>query len=137
MYNEILIITLKGFSQVFFQENILMGLLIAIGLGIASPLALLLAAIGGITMSLFSSFFGVNKALYETGVTAFNGILIGCAMSFYIKSLSLSLVFVLVGSILGAIIFYLLIKNHITPFALPFIMVAFIMLFMVNFFKIH
>ena len=128
---------LKGFSQIFFQENVIMGALIALGLLIASPTALLLALLGGTVSALTNKFLGFDQSLYNAGIAAFNGIIIGCAMSFYIKSLPISLLAVVVGSIIGGLIFFILVKNHITPYALPFILVTFLTVLVVKVFGIH
>lgn len=127
---------LKGFSQIFFQENIVMGALVAIGLAIASPISLLLALIGGASSALLNKVFGYDPSLYSAGLAAFNGIMIGCAMAFYLKSLPVSILATIVGSIIGGFIFLVLTKNGITPYALPFVLVTFATIFVVKFYGV-
>ncbi len=127
---------LKGFSQIFFQENILMGILIVIGLAIASPIALALALIGGASSALVGKFLGYDPGLYAAGVAAFNGIMIGCAMSFYFKSVPFAVVATVLGSLIGGVLFFLLSKYGITPYALPFVFVTFATVFIAKFYGI-
>jgi urea transporter len=117
---DVINILLKGFSQVFFQENILMGVLIVVAIGIASPLALILSIIGCITATVVTNLLITNKILYEVGLFGFNGVLIGCATAFYLKSMPLSIIVVIIGSVISAGIYSLLIKNNIPPLAFPF-----------------
>ncbi len=128
---------LKGLSQIFFQESLFMGALVAIGLVVASPMTLLLALIGGATSALVCKMLGYDQNLYEAGVAAYNGILIGCAVAFYIKSFPTSLIAVVIGSALGGLIFLLLVKYHITPYALPFVIIAFLLVIFIKIYGIH
>ena len=117
---------LRGFGQIFFQDNLLTGILVALGIGIASPTSLLLAIVGGGVSALIAKALGYDPTLYAAGLAAFNGVLIGCAAAFYIKSLPTSVLVTVVGAAVGGLIFYLLAKYNITPYALPFTLVAFL-----------
>lgn len=56
---------LHGFSQVLFQENIIFGILIAVGFLIASPIALILALLGNVSFVISSNLLGAPKNLIE------------------------------------------------------------------------
>ena len=134
---EFVQILLKGFSQVFFQDRVVMGALVALGLGIASPIALALALLGAVVSIVVANMLGIDANLYREGVTAFSGILIGCVASFYCKSLPTSVLVVIVGAALGSLVFYALVKHHITPFAVPFVIVTFLIVIAVNVFGLR
>lgn len=127
---------LNGFSQIFFQENIALGILIGIGLFIASPLTLILALLGNISSVITSYLVGVPKDIINTGFYSFNGVLIGTMVAFYIKQLPLALVITLIASILGTLIFSVLFKNHIHPFAFPFAVIGWILVGIIKFLRL-
>lgn len=128
---------LKGFGQIFFQDNLITGALIALGIFIASPVAFVWAVVGGATSALVNKALGFDPQLYNAGVAAFNGMIIGCAMAFYIKSLPISFVGVIFGSIVGGLIFFFLHKYGITPYAIPFIVVCFLTIAVASFFHLR
>jgi urea transporter len=134
---DFIVMLLKGFGQIFFQDNVLTGTLIALGIGIASPVALLLAIIGGGVSALVIKVLGYDSALYSAGLAAFNGILIGCAVAFYIKSLPTSVLATIIGAVVGGVTFHLLVKYNITPYALPFTLVVFLLAALVRSYAIH
>ncbi|MBI2326807.1 urea transporter [Candidatus Curtissbacteria bacterium] len=128
-------IILKGFSHVFFQESILLGLVIVGGLAMVSPIALLLALVGNITGFFTSTLLGVKKPIVELGIYGFNGVLIGCMVAFYVKQLPMAVVITIVTSALAAAIFYLFFRNQIPAFALPFTLMGWLILMLLKYFK--
>lgn len=134
---DFILAILKGFSEVFFQESPIFGTLILVGLTIASPLAALFAVIGNITSTVVGHLLPVNKGLVDAGVYGFNGALVGTAVAFYLKTnIPLAVIFVVFGSILAALLFYILAKNGITPFALPFVIIATSLVIFTKYFKV-
>lgn len=129
-------IIFKGFGQVLFQENILFGFLLAIGLGLASPITLLLSFLGNITGSLMAILFNVKKGFIEAGLYGFNGVLIGAMVSFYIKQFPIAILVTFVASLVAAILFYLLFRNNIPPFAAPFVLVAWAIIILLKLLKL-
>ena len=125
-------LVLRGFSQVFFLDNIVLGVLIAIGLLIASPIGFFLALIGNITSVTFNTIFYSSKNISETHLYGLNGVLVGAAVSFYIKNLPLGIGVTIVASIIAALIFHLLLRNHIPPLAAPFIVVIWLTLVIIR-----
>lgn len=117
-------IVLKGFSHIFFQENILFGALIVLGLGVASPVALLLSLIGNVAGLVISIVLGVKKPIVELGIFGFNGVLIGSMVAFYVKQLPQAIILTILASVIGGVLFYLFFRNNIPPFAAPFVLVA-------------
>lgn len=127
---------LHGFSQALFQENIIFGILIAVGFLIASPIALILALLGNVSSIISSNLLGAPKNLIETGFYSFNGVLIGAMVSFYVKQLSHALVVTIIASILATIIFHLLFRNHIPPFTFPFVLMSWVLVILLKFLKL-
>lgn len=120
---------LKGFSLVFFQNNIILGALIVLGLLIASPITLLLALIGNVTSIIVGNkLFNTPKAMNDIQQYGFNGVLIGAAIAFYIKNISLGVALTIIASILAVFIFHQLFKSQIPPLAAPFLIVIWMLL---------
>lgn len=126
---------LKGFSQVFFQENIIAGLLIMIGIGVASPTALLFSLVGNISSILTMGLLKIDGQFLPSGLYAFNGVLIGTAVSFYIKNLPTAFTATIVASIVATLIFYVLFKNQISPLAAPFVLVMWAVILLLKYLK--
>lgn len=126
---------LNSYSQVFLQENALMGALIIIGLGIASPLALLFSFIGSITSLIVASMMGIQNNIINSGAFGFNGVLIGVVTALYIKQIPLALVMTILGAILGILLFQILTKNNIPAFTAPFVIIGWIIVFALRFIK--
>ncbi len=126
---------LSGFSEVFFQENIIFGAFIAIGLGIASPYALLIALIGGLSSIATAHFLGVKDTIINSGVYSFNGLLSGLAISFYMKHAPQSIVFAIIGAIVGTLLFHTVFKNHVPPLTAPFVLTTWGILLILRFIK--
>lgn len=127
---------IRGFSQVFFQENIILGIFIILGILFASPTALILAVVGNISSYFISNLIGVQKNLIEIGVYGFNGVLIGTMISFYIKDFPIALIVTIIASAIASIIFYILFKNQIPPFAFPFVITAWTIVILIKIFKL-
>lgn len=123
MMNTLLII-IRGFSQIAVQNNLFLGTAIILGLTIVSPITLLLTLIGNITGILTGLLVGGDRTAIEIGKFGFNGVLIGSAVSLYIKQLPIAFVVTIVAACLGAIIYYFLLRNHIEPFVIPFALLA-------------
>ena len=126
---------LKSFSQVFFQNNIILGALIVLGLLIASPTTLLLALIGSITSIVASNKLFTAKAINDMYQYGFNGVLIGAAMAFYFKNLPGGIALTILSSIVAVFIFHQLFKSNIPPLAAPFLIVTWLLLLLVNYFR--
>lgn len=135
-----------GFSNVFFQENIILGILIIVGMAIASPTMILLASIGNIVATgtiaainlvpQLSPLLGKTKYVIDTGLLGFNGVLIGSAVSFYLKDVPTAILLTIVASILSAIIFTFLFRNGIPPFAAPFAIMGWLIVLAIKYFKL-
>lgn len=136
LHVNFIFIVLKGFSQVLFLENTLMGILIIAGLSISSPIALILALVGNITGTATALLFGMEKNVIEMGRFGFNGVLIGIVTSLYIKQLPVNLVITIVASIGAAILFYILLRNNIQPFSAPFVLLAWAIIIVVKLLKL-
>ena len=126
---------LKSFSQVFFQENIVFGALIATGLLIASPLSFFLAVLGSVTGYIVHHIIGLPKELIKSGIFGFNGLLIGIAISVYIKSVPLAVVLTIAFTILGTVIYLIFYRTNVPPLTGPFVLTVWIFLIALKYMK--
>ena len=132
---EFITLILKSFAQVFLQENIVFGLLIMVGLFIASPVALLLSLIGSITGYIVSILGHLPKELMQAGVFGFNGLLIGIVVAAYVKQLPLAIVLTISFSIVGTIAYLLFYRTHIPPLTGPFVLTVWLFLLFLKYMR--
>ncbi|MBI2011892.1 urea transporter [Candidatus Daviesbacteria bacterium] len=130
-------IILNGFSQVMFQKNAMLGILMILGLLIASPQTFVLALLGNIITTFTGSLLGVERNALDAGFAGYNGVLIGAGISFYIKDFSMAFLLTILGSIIVSILFYLLFKNNIPPLAAPFVLITWGILIALKFIKLN
>ncbi|MBI3342058.1 urea transporter [Candidatus Curtissbacteria bacterium] len=128
---------LRGFSYVFFSQNVLLGTTIAISLGIFSPIALLMAAIGNLVGILAAMLLGVKQSVIETGAFGFNGILIGVMVAFYVKQIPMAILLTVIASAAAALIYYLFFKNNVPALAFPFALTGWGILIFLKYFKLY
>jgi urea transporter len=131
-----IVVIIKGFGQIFFQDNILLGVLIVAALGIASPVILLFALLGNISSLVTAHLIGAQKSIIETGIYGFNGILVGVVAHLYLKDFPVAVVVTVILSSVATILFFLLSKNGIPPLAFPFVLMAWIILLLLKFLKL-
>lgn len=115
---------ITGFSQIFFQTNNIFGVFVMIGLGIISPLGFLFALIGNISGFLTAQAIGAEKDAVVNGLFGYNGVFIGLMVYTFVKNIPFAFILVIVGSTVAAVISYYLLRNHISPFAAPFVLVC-------------
>lgn len=132
---DLIQIIVKGFSQIFFQTNTLFGLIVMVGLGFAAPMGLIFALMGNISGFLAAQIIGAEMSLIEKGLFGYNGVFVGLMVYTFVKNMPLALILVIVGSIIAAIISYYLLRNHISPFAAPFVLVCWGILILLKVFK--
>lgn len=126
---------LRGFSYLYFSQNVLFGLATAILLGILSPVILVMAIVGNLTGVLVAMLLGVKQSVVDTGAYGFNGVLIGAMVAFYVKQVPLALFLTIVASAIAALIYYQFSKNNIPAFALPFALMGWALLILLKFLK--
>ena|ERR1700677_2429181 len=126
---------LHGYSQVFLQKNAILGVLIMIGLGIASPVVLAMTLLGALTALGMGLALGASKTALETGLYCFNGVLIGASVSVFVKQMPATIIVTVIASIIGSLIFYLLTKNHLTALSFPFVLVTWVVILSARYIK--
>lgn len=132
---QVLYTILKSYSQVFLQDNWLLGALIIIGLAIASPIALLLSFVGLCSSVGTALLLEVPKHTIESGLYGFNAVLVGVAASVFIKSIPASILVTVIASIITALIFYAFSKNNMTALTLPFVLMGWGIILTAKYFK--
>ncbi len=75
---------LRGVGQVVFMNNPITGLLILIGMFVASPWLGVTAVIGLVASTLVGILIGVDRDLIRAGLFGFNGILVGAGLSLFL-----------------------------------------------------
>jgi urea transporter len=117
---------LRGVGQVVFMNNPITGLLIMIGIFVASAWLGVAAVIGLLTSTLVGILIGVNRDLIRAGLFGFNGILVGAGLGLFLAPEwdGLAIVWIIVVSGLSSILMATLATVfqtwNVPPFTLPF-----------------
>jgi len=123
--NETVTIYFKSLSSIFFQDNMLAGIFIALALIVASRITFLLSVTGFLTAYLFASFAGTDMVSFSFYNVGANYILLAIAVGgfFTIPSLSSfiwSVVLVPLTSLMILFLSRLLTPVNLPVFSLPF-----------------
>ncbi len=117
---------LRGVGQVVFMNNPVTGLLILVGMFIASTWLGTAAIIGLVVSTLVGILLGMDRALIRAGLFGFNGILVGAGLSLFLAPEWDWVVIVWIvlvsgfSSILMATLATLFATWNVPPFTLPF-----------------
>lgn len=125
---------LKGTGQIMLQENRWTGLLFLIGIFIGSWEQGLSAVMATAAGTLTAQFLKYDKSEINSGLYGFSAALVGVALSFVFKNTLLIWVLVVVGGSLTSIIQHFFIKRKIPVFTLPFILIAWVFIFLLHHF---
>jgi urea transporter len=129
--NKMVTIYFKSLSSIFFQDNMLAGIFIAIALFAASRITFLLSVTGFFTAYLFARFAGTDMVSFSFYNVGANYILLAIAVGgfFTIPSLNSfiwSVVLVPLTSLLILFLSRLLTPVHLPVFSLPFSIITII-----------
>lgn len=124
----------KGISQVFFQDNMISGLLMLLGLLINSRSAFLWAIIGSLTGLMTGLCLGTSQDLLGAGVYSFNGALTALALGSVFLSahwknylLTLAAIVLTTLTFVGTSILFL--PLGLPVMTLPFVLITWFFLF--------
>ena len=87
--------TLNGIAQMFFVSSPVSGILITLGICIASPFSALLSLLGSFIGALLGGACGANASDIQSGFFGYNGALIALWISLHFRALGFSLVTIL------------------------------------------
>ena len=117
---------LRGVGQVVFMNNPITGLLILVGMLVASVWLGVAAIIGLVASTLVGILLGVDRGLIRAGLFGFNGILVGAGLSLFLAPAwdPLAIVWIILvsgfSSILMASLATVFAAWKVPPFTLPF-----------------
>jgi urea transporter len=117
---------LRGVGQVVFMNNPITGLLILIGIFVASAWLGVASVIGLLASTLVGILIGVDRGLIRAGLFGFNGILVGAGLGLFLAPEwdGLAIVWIIVvsgfSSILMATLATVFQTWGVPPFTLPF-----------------
>jgi len=133
---EFIKLLLRGFSQVMLQENIWTGLLFLIGIFWNSWVMALGAIIGVLAGNLTAFVLKYKFDDIKKGFYGFNAVLVGIAVLFFFKFTLAAVIFIILGSALSSIIMNFMHKNHWNPLTFPFVLTAWILIFVIKLFNL-
>ncbi|MEK5038621.1 urea transporter [Sporosarcina sp. FSL K6-3457] len=124
---NLILTSLKGFSQVMLMENALSGGLILLGIAIHSPLLGLTAFISSIVGTLTGQYVGADKPAIHQGLYGFNSLLCGIAVILFLQNDWRWLIAPIAAMLAAVLMFYLskyLVRWKIPVLTFPFIVVT-------------
>lgn len=122
-------ILLKGLGQIMLQENPVTGFIFLIGIFYGSfimGIAVLLATVCGTATAFLLKY---DKSEIDKGLYGFSSALVGVAVLLFLKPVTLSWVFIIIGSSSATIVQHFFIKRKIPVFTLPFVLVTWVIIF--------
>ncbi len=137
-FPKIVSVYFKSLASLFFQSNILAGLLIAIGLLIYSRIAFSLSILGFVSAYFFYPILGGDVADFYEKFIGLNFIFLAIAIGgiYLIPSLASYLMSVILTPLLIIVLFGLnriLFMIGLAPYSLPFTLITIMFLYLLNF----
>lgn len=123
---------LNGLGQIMLQENPLTGFLFLAGICYGSLVmgaAALLATVCGTATAILLNY---DHTKIDKGLYGFSAALVGVATVSFLKPVFVTWVMIIIGSALTTVLQHFFIKRTIPVFTLPFVLVTWAILFLVN-----
>lgn len=108
----------RGYGQVIFQDNYMIGILFFIGVLIHSPLAALFGLMGAVFASLFAYFLNLPMSEIEMGLHSYNAVLCAIALTGQSKK---DILYITIAVIASVWIGQLMNFFHFIPLTFPFV----------------
>ena len=116
------------------QDNALTGLLFLVGVLIGS-INMGIAVIVSVCVATFAAkLFKFETSDISKGLYGFNAALVGVALILFCKPTLIIWCCVVIGAIISTVVQHFFITNKITVFTLPFVLVTWVILFIINLF---
>lgn len=128
-------VILHGLSQIMLQRNALTGSLFLLGILFSSFAMAAGALLGAVCSTAAAILFRYDKKDIEDGLYGFNGALTGIALFFFFEISIYIVVLVMLGSALSSFIMNFMRKRNLPPYTFPFILSAWLMMFLAEFFN--
>lgn len=123
---------LKGVGQIMLQENRWTGLLFIIGIFLGSwqcGVAVILATAAGTFTAMKLKY---DQSEINAGLYGFSAALVGVALAFIFQATPLIWVLIILGGALASIIQHFFIQKKIPVFTFPFIIIAWVLVFLLH-----
>lgn len=126
--------SLKGLGQIMLQDNAITGLLFLVGILIGS-INMGIAVIISVCVATFAAnLFKFDTNDINKGLYGFNAALVGAAIILFCKPTLIIWCCIIIGAISSTVIQHFFITKRITVFTLPFVLVTWAILFIINHF---
>lgn len=125
---------LKGLGQIMLQENAATGLLFLTGLYYGSITMGSAAILSVCCATIAAQLLKYDKTEIEKGLYGFSAALVGVALILFFGSSFIVWLFIIIGSIVAAIVQHFFIVKRIPVFTLPFVLVTWIIMLLFQYF---
>ncbi len=116
------------------QENALTGFLFLVGVLIGSINMGIAVIVSVFVATLAAKLFKFEISGIDKGLYGFNAALVGAALILFSKPTLIIWCFIVIGAIISTLIQHFFITNKVTVFTLPFVLVSWAILFIINHF---
>ena len=121
----------RGIGQVFFQENALTGACFALGIAFSSPLMAVGSIVGSAIGMATARLMKFDRSEESAGIYGFNSALVGIAALFFFKPGALCVALLVVGSVVAALVTWLMRRYVPFPtYTTPFIVTTWALYFL-------
>ena len=118
---------LHGLSQVFFQENLITGILFLIGLFVSSRRCFTMALIGSALGNAYAWLLGASEPAIRSGAFGFNSVLTAIALgSVFLKPTKMAFAYSILGTVLTTVTFAA-ISAAFEPIGMPAMTLPFVL----------
>jgi len=125
-------ILLRSVAQVMFQNNAWTGLVFLLGIFVSSLDAGLGALLGTMVAVLTARALNYNKSDIENGIFGYNGTLVGVAIIYFFSLNWISIILIIIGSILSALLVRWFQKIKLSAYTAPFVISTWLVLLVVK-----
>ena len=121
----------RGIGQVFFQENALTGACFVLGIALSSPLMAVGAVVGSAIGTATARVLKFDESEVSAGIYGFNSTLVGIATFFFFQPGAASIVLLVVGCVVAALVTRLMRRYVPFPtYTTPFIVTTWVLFFL-------
>lgn len=127
---------LKGLSQIMLQENSLTGLLFLAGIFSGQLLYGIAAIVATLCGTLTAMAGHFKREETQAGLYGFSPALVGVALTIFFQATWLTWLFIIIGSVLAALLQHFFIQKKIPAYTFPFILVTWILYYLIHSFQL-
>lgn len=126
-----------GIGQIMLQENAITGLLFTVGVLYNSAVMGCILLFASIIGTELAKLFKYDRDIINKGLFGFNAALIGVSVVVFLKLTLVAIVILIIALVITTLLQHFFIKQNISVFTLPFVLVTYLIILICNYFFSH